>query len=30
MEEELTKQKQQVIKATSNLEVKTIELRKMI
>ncbi len=30
LEEELTKQKQQVIKAESNLEVKKIELEKMI
>jgi regulator of protease activity HflC (stomatin/prohibitin superfamily) len=30
LEEELTKQKQQVIKAESNLEVKKIDLRKMI
>lgn len=30
LEEELTKQKQQVIKAESNLEVKRIDLRKMI
>jgi len=30
LEEELTKQKQQVIKAESNLEVKKIELKKAI
>lgn len=30
VEEELTKQRQQVIKAESNLEVKKIELQKMI
>lgn len=30
MEEELTKQRQQVIKAESNLEVKKIDLQKMI
>lgn len=30
VEEEMTKQRQQVIKAESNLEVKNIELQKMI